>query len=173
MFTAHGPWPLYSHPSDIERRPVHFGSPRLLSAPLLSTAARLIFFARREVTPIGIPDNLPVDRAAAGGDIIPTQGDIAEVNATTHAALPRRTRAGWAQALDDAQWKMEMRGVSDELVRAPSARWDQDFGRLFAYNPWDAPRIRGDVYRPGSMSGKWGGRMLVRSPPRTVRTARG
>lgn len=162
LITAHGPWPLYRHPADIEQRPVHFNSARSLSPPLLSTAARLLFFSRREVTPMGIPPNLPVDRAAAGDAIIPTQADVREVNAATHAALPYRAPPGWAHGLSGTDWYMEMRGVMDGLVRAPSARWDQDFARLFAFDPWDSPIIRGVAYNPGSMAGTWAGRMLVR-----------
>lgn len=167
LATAHGPWPSYRLPEEVERRPYHFGHQRSLSTPLLSTAARLIYFARREIIAMGIPPNLPLNRAAAGDQIIPTQEDIHEVNASTHAALPRRASSDWVHSLSDSEWHAEMRGVLDENVRAPSSRWDQDFARLHAFDPWDMPNIRGVPYRPGCMAGRWAGRMLVSNPPPT------
>lgn len=106
--------------------------------PLISPAARLLYFARRELLPFGIPPHLPLTRAhAERTEIGPTQEDIREFNT----------------------------GVCARLVDpdGPSVQNDCDWTRLRTCRDAtdvDQPRL-GRVYVPGSLSGLFVGRMLV------------
>ncbi|KAG1859846.1 hypothetical protein F4604DRAFT_2036763, partial [Suillus subluteus] len=84
IIPAHGPFPLYR--AD-QFHTTHFYDRADLDIgiPLASTAAKLIFFSRRQTTPIGIPIHLPLTRQHAiqlgfGDQIGPTQEDVHELN---------------------------------------------------------------------------------------------
>ncbi|KAG7451963.1 uncharacterized protein BT62DRAFT_926163 [Guyanagaster necrorhizus] len=82
--TAHGPYPVYLSPSRVWSQ-VHFSRRICLTCPLVTTAAKLLFFTRRELYPYGMNYSLPRNRSEAisrglGGQIGPTQEDIHEMN---------------------------------------------------------------------------------------------
>ncbi|KAK0234015.1 hypothetical protein IW262DRAFT_127548 [Armillaria fumosa] len=79
--TPHGPYPVYLSPSRVWSQ-VHFSRRISLTCPLVTTAAKLLFFSRREMNPYGMNSNLPRNRSEAiarglGG---PTQEDVEEMN---------------------------------------------------------------------------------------------
>ncbi|KAK0466125.1 uncharacterized protein EV420DRAFT_1509966 [Desarmillaria tabescens] len=82
--TPHGPYPVYLSPSRVWSQ-VHFSRCISLTCPLVTTAAKLLFFSRRELYPFGMNYSLPRNRSEAiarglGGQITPTQEDIEEMN---------------------------------------------------------------------------------------------
>ncbi|KAK0184609.1 hypothetical protein F5146DRAFT_987828 [Armillaria mellea] len=79
--TPHGPYPVYLSPSRVWSQ-VHFSRRISLTCPLVTTAAKLLFFSRRELLPYGMNYNLPRNRslAIANGLDGPTQEDIDEMN---------------------------------------------------------------------------------------------
>ncbi|KAK0429691.1 hypothetical protein EV421DRAFT_530932 [Armillaria borealis] len=82
--TPHGPYPVYRSPSRVWSQ-VHFSRRISLTCPLVTTAAKLLFFSRRELYPYGMNYSLPRNRSEAiarglGGHIGPTQEDIHEMN---------------------------------------------------------------------------------------------
>ncbi|KAK0209134.1 hypothetical protein DFS33DRAFT_1307866 [Desarmillaria ectypa] len=82
--TPHGPYPVYLSPSRVWSQ-VHFSRRISLTCPLVTTAAKLLFFSRRELYPYGMNYSLPRNRSEAvarglSGQIGPTQEDIHEMN---------------------------------------------------------------------------------------------
>jgi hypothetical protein len=119
---------------------------------LVTVAAKLVYFSRRETVPFGIPPHLPLNReqALAAGitEIGPNQDDILEVNAHLNKHLPEM-RPGWG-----------LENKDDPL----SKNWDSDWWRLRkCFNMYREPdRHLGTSYVPGTFTGLWQGRMLVR-----------
>ncbi|KAJ7728590.1 hypothetical protein DFH07DRAFT_998824 [Mycena maculata] len=153
IVTAHGPYPVYLDPRRAWSQ-VHFSARPTLVPPLVTVAAKLVYFSRRETVPFSIPPHLPRDRAAARAAGIthvgPNQDDIHEVNAHLNARLPE-VRLGW--------------GACDGDAEPLSARWDPDWCRLRkCFSAWRVPDARlGTPYQPGTFTGLWQGRMLIPS----------
>lgn len=131
---------------------VHFSARPAIVPPLVSVAAKLVYFSRREAVPFDIPSGLPLTRAhahAAGmTDIGPTQEDLLEFNAHLNRRLPE-IRPGWGE---------------DAIGEPLSSRWDSDWWRLrTCFDPWaDIEAGLGRRYEPGTLTGLWQGRMIVR-----------
>lgn len=150
IVTAHGPYPIYLSPSRAWSQ-VHYSSRPIMAPPLITIAAKLVYFSRRELVPFGIPPHLPLNRADAIArgrtDIGPTKEDIIEFNQHPDTKLPRR---GDAWGADDA---------SGEPLSKSS---DDDWWRLrLCSNAWVTEPRLGRVYTPGLLTGLWQGRMLV------------
>lgn len=131
---------------------VHFSARPEIVPPLISVAAKLVYFSRRETVPFDIPSGLPLTRAdacAAGiTDIGPTQEDLLEFNAHLNHRLPE-VHPGWPE------------GAAGEPL---SSSWDSDWWRIrTCFDPWaDTDAGLGRLYVPGSFTGLWQGRMIVR-----------
>ncbi|KAJ7632731.1 hypothetical protein FB45DRAFT_913313 [Roridomyces roridus] len=145
ILTAHGPYPIYLNAGPWVA--MHYNTRPPISQPLATSAAKLIYFSRRETMSFGVPPHLPLTRAdaeAAGISRGPTQEDIREVNAHLNEKLP------------------ELAAASDEPL---SKRWDNDWWRLRrCFDAWrPANRRLPSIYEPGTFTGLWQGRMLVPS----------
>ena len=79
--SSHGPYPFHCDPHLLLE---DFGRYIEFSWPLITIAAKMLYFARQEMWPIGVPAHLPIDRTHALSlgltDVRPTQADIHEVN---------------------------------------------------------------------------------------------
>ena len=64
MPSAHGPYPVYADPGRLVALP-YFGSMPAFAPPPITPAAKLLYFARREIIPFNIPPHLPRTRAEA------------------------------------------------------------------------------------------------------------
>ncbi|KAF8837626.1 hypothetical protein BDN67DRAFT_1013741 [Paxillus ammoniavirescens] len=147
FLTVHGPYPQYREGFS-RRMSLYQATDFEVGIPLASVAAKLVYFSRREVLPVGVPPHLPRTREHAlqwGFTMVtPTQEDIHELNEHKVAKLiPRVTKP-------------------EELAKcAPSARWDDDWNRLadcsYLFSPVSLKRTH---YTPGLLSGLWQGRML-------------
>lgn len=150
ILPAHGAFPLYrsgtAHTTHFyDRVDLEIG------IPLASTAAKLIFFSRRQVTPIGIPIHLPLTRQHAiqlgfGDQIGPTQEDVHELN--QHRVVKHVPATAW----DD----------DDAAVASPSSQLDDDWYRLTdCIYPMEKSSLKNTHYTYGSATGLWQGRILV------------
>lgn len=146
IIPAHGAFPLYragqAHTTHFyDRADLEIG------IPLASTAAKLIFFSRRQVTPIGIPIHLPLTRQHAiqlgfGDQIGPTQEDVHELN--QHKVVKHVPRD------------------SDFDTPTPSSQLDDDWYRLTdCIYPMEKSSLKNTHYTYGSATGLWQGRILV------------
>jgi hypothetical protein len=149
IILAHGAFPLYragvAHTTHFyDRTDLEIG------IPLASTAAKLIFFSRRQVTPIGIPIHLPLTRQHAiqlgfGDQIGPTQEDVHELN--QHKVVKHVPSTIWD---------------SDSATPAFSSQFDDDWYRLTdCIYPMEKSSLKNTLYTYGSATGLWQGRILV------------
>ncbi|KAG2066681.1 hypothetical protein BDR04DRAFT_1121022 [Suillus decipiens] len=144
IIPAHGAFPLYRSG---QAHTAHFYDRTHLEIgiPLASTAAKLIFFSRRQVTPIGIPIHLPLTRQHAiqlgfGDQIGPTQEDVHELN----------------------QHKVVKHAFWDSDSASPSSQLDDDWYRLTdCIDPMVKSSLKNTHYTYGSATGLWQGRILV------------
>ncbi|KAG1724859.1 hypothetical protein EDB19DRAFT_292975 [Suillus lakei] len=150
ILPAHGAFPLYR--SGIARTTHFYDRTDLeIGIPLASTAAKLIFFSRRQVTPIGVPIHLPLNRQHAiqlgfGDQIGPTQEDVHELN--QHNVVKHLPATAW----DDA----------DDNSLSPSSQLDDDWYRLTdCIYPMEKSSLKNAHYTYGSATGLWQGRILV------------
>jgi hypothetical protein len=154
--TAHGDYPIYRDSSDFGPRVLHSGCALTICRPLITLAAKHLYFARRELVPQACPPHAPLNRATIepGRQFVgPTHEDIAEFNAHKGAKL---YPAHGFNALDSA--------CRDS--QAPSARWDYDWERMLSCcDPWAASPFAGPVSPVGALNGLWGGRMSVSESP--------
>ncbi|KAJ7028410.1 hypothetical protein C8F04DRAFT_64024 [Mycena alexandri] len=155
IVTAHGPYPVYLNPERAWSQ-IHFSSRPVITPPLVTVAAKLVYFSRRETVPFSVPPHLPLNRehalAAGINRVGPNQDDIQEVNAHLNERLPE-ARAGWGEESAD---------VDDEPL---STYWDSDWWRLrkcFDVHR-ETDRQLGASYVPGTFTGLWQGRMLIPS----------
>ncbi|KAF7364618.1 hypothetical protein MVEN_00331000 [Mycena venus] len=152
IVTAHGPYPIYLDPERAWSQ-IHYASRPPMAPPLVTVAAKLIYFSRREAEPFGIPPHLPLTREAALAagitDVGPTQEDIREFNAHLNSRLPE-VRDGWGDSAPE---------------RPLSESWDTDWWRLRkCYDVYhETDRRLGPSYVPGTFTGLWQGRMLIPS----------
>ncbi|KAL4070309.1 hypothetical protein J3A83DRAFT_4095038 [Scleroderma citrinum] len=159
--TSHGSYPHYrdDNPAILD---LYHSSQTEIGTPLASTAAKLIYFSRKEVFPVVVPSHLPLTREHAfqlGLNMVgPTQEDVHELNAHKIAQLVEPA---------DVDWQMHVKGwermnIEDSVNKAPSARWDNDWNRLTDCNTlYRTVSLRRSHYTPGSLAGLWQGRMLV------------
>ncbi|KAJ6487202.1 hypothetical protein C8R47DRAFT_1128044 [Mycena vitilis] len=154
ILTAHGPYPLYLDPARAWSQ-IHYSARPTMAPPLITVAAKLVYFSRRETVAFSVPPHLPVDRAEALArgvtTVGPTQEDILEVNKYLNNRLPE-VRLGWGE--DDEEGGQRL-----------SEMWDADWWRLRkCFDPYSAPDpLLGACYKPGSFTGLWQGRMLIPS----------
>ncbi|KAF9011371.1 hypothetical protein BDQ17DRAFT_1346082 [Cyathus striatus] len=170
MPTHHGPYPIYPNAVVL---PHHFGSVPDISLPLITTAAKLVYFSRREVVPFGIPPHLPENREEAlqRGVEGPTKEDMREVNGYMGARMGDRVVWNWDLG------NREVHEAPLSLIPSSTSRLPpppEDYSTLFDADWWrhrlcgDAylPRpkiLPGYTYTPGSLSGQWQGRLLIPS----------
>lgn len=163
--TAHGPYPAYKPAGSRVSTHTLYRQTINVSAPLISLAAKFIYISRSEATPIHAPADWPETRAAAiaqaGGQswVRPTQADLVEFNAHK-TAVPfglgcweRTLVNGAASRMSAADW------WTQEFL---SVRFDHDWSRW--QHCFDV-RFSGPTrtpYTPGSLSGTYFGRSLVR-----------
>lgn len=189
--SAHGPYPVYpSAHRDFSQ--IHYATRPIFSPPLAAPAAKLLYFARRELRPLPIPPHFAQNRAELHArnnfEIGPTVADMHELNWSWTARLPMERAAGASDSSED--WDIPSGPTSSALLRlggsddpaspwcgkAPcssvmggkSKGWDADWWRLRLCGDLRRtdPRVRyGSVYEPGCMDGLWVGRLLVRSFP--------
>ncbi|KAF9237060.1 hypothetical protein BU15DRAFT_49217 [Melanogaster broomeanus] len=158
--TVHGIYPQYREGRSW-KTPLYEVKDLEVGVPLASVAAKLVYFSRREVSPVGVPPHLPRTREHAfqlGLTMVgPTQEDVQELNEHKIAKLVPETTWDW--------WS-KIKGYDhlrpEELAkRAPSARWDNDWSRLVDCNHLFAPiSLKRPHYTPGQLRGLWQGRML-------------
>ncbi|KXN84961.1 hypothetical protein AN958_11806 [Leucoagaricus sp. SymC.cos] len=159
--STHGPYPIYVEPQEIDHP--YFGSISQLSPPPITTAAKLLYFAHREIIPFNIPPHLPRTRAEAQPSTTPspTQEDFIEINSHRGAEFQPCITWDWDQG------HRLVNGVPDTSNYDHSVRWDPDYWRRrLCGDAWQVePKWRpGKVYVPGSMDGLWQGRLVVRFP---------
>ncbi|KIJ66590.1 hypothetical protein HYDPIDRAFT_26924 [Hydnomerulius pinastri MD-312] len=160
FLTVHGAYPKYR--DGLSRMmPLYQAAELEVGIPLASVAAKLVYFSRREVFPVGVPPHLPRTREHAlqlGLNMVgPTQEDVQELNAHKIAKLVPKSSWDWWSEIKDYD-KLS----PDELaVRAPSVKWDDDWNRLTDCNNLYTPvSLKRSHYSPGLLSGLWQGRML-------------
>jgi len=161
MPSAHGPYPVYADPGRLVALP-YFGSMPAFAPPPITPAAKLLYFARREIVPFNIPPHLPRTRAEAPASTEPhpVQEDFVEVNAHRGAAPPPSVTWDWVEGCK------RVNGVRDDTLADHSVLWDSDYWRRrLCGNAWlQNPKWRpGRVYEPGCMDGLWQGRLAVRA----------
>lgn len=169
VLTAHGPYPHYRNPSEIIYRPTHYGHSLAVGVPLLSAAAKILYFTRRQLRPFTVPNALPVNRAHAlqlnVTAIGPTQADIIECNAFKSVQYPPKTKWDWWADLTEEELALEGEGIWHHKLKANSARYDHDWARLIScIDPWSITEVRGPVFQYGSLHGLWNGRLVVNYP---------
>ncbi|OAX41019.1 hypothetical protein K503DRAFT_736495 [Rhizopogon vinicolor AM-OR11-026] len=146
---AHGNFPIYRSDRVLT---THFYDRYefKIGIPLASTAAKLIFFSRRQVTPIGVPIHLPLNREHAiqlgfADRIGPTQEDVHELNQhkVVNLATPSHDDHG-------------------PTTVSPSSTHDDDWYRLTdCIDPLEASSLKNTHYTHGSATGLWQGRLLI------------
>lgn len=166
VITAHGPYPLYREPHPFLERVEHFGRFLEFSPPLISIAAKMLYFSRREIVPIRIPTILPIDRAHAIslGDtyVHPTQADVHEVNTHQSVKIVQRPPWDYRTNMSDEETQLMDHGLWMPTLMSASAQWDNDWNRTkFCYDPWLRMPSKDATYTDGILNGLWQGRMLV------------
>lgn len=169
LSSAHGPYPIYVDPTRAEHIP-YFGAYPSLAPPPITTPAKLLYFARREIYPFRIPDGLPQTRADVPAGVIgptPTIEDFVELNSFKGAEPPLRVTWDWERGGRVVDGVLCVEGVGEgDDDDDDSVRWDSDYWRrMLCRDAWQRlPKWRpGKVYVPGSMDGLWQGRLVVRS----------
>ncbi|TFK79602.1 hypothetical protein K466DRAFT_533751, partial [Polyporus arcularius HHB13444] len=149
VLTPHGSYPQYREPRYLKHSFAHYDDHVSLAEPPIGLVAKLLYVALLEHQPQEYPsaDLLPADRAEA--DELGARGPtLADYLAFSDLRAARPPTAG------------------------PSARHDSDWDRWRAcYNPWSDKHPARPPYTPGSLSGLWGGRFLVRPSPSSVSRA--
>ena len=169
LITPHGYYPLYRDPEMLEEKFEHFGCELRIQAPLITQAAKLLYFACLETVSIPPPPGIPATRAHAVAlnlpDGIPTTEDYEEMNAHKSAQLVDVGSWDWRAELNEEQGRLEDDGVWRKDLRSTSARWDNDWQRwCYCWDPWsDRDELKGVVYTYGTLSGLWQGRAMVGS----------
>ncbi|KAF7796201.1 hypothetical protein EIP86_007375 [Pleurotus ostreatoroseus] len=92
--TAHGPYPPYRDAEMVVTQRIHYSSEITLMPPLISIAARLLYFGRSEAFSVVAGAHVPANRQEAqalGHDWVhPTRVDWDEFNAVNAARAPAR-----------------------------------------------------------------------------------
>lgn len=138
-------------------------APVIVSAALLATIVRL----EEEQNLHSLPPatmRLPPNRMAASavGAMGPTLEDVVHFHCHTRVALRKQCTTEISSSLyqDEACEEAIDKSCSTSIG---SGCYDEDWSRLVAcYDPWlrQAP-LRGPVYKVGSLSGSWAGRIVV------------
>lgn len=165
--TVHGYYPLYRKTGETKLSFTHYGSTIDVCSPSLTAAAKLLYFSRREVLRLDVPDRLPLNRAhanqlgIAGGQ---TQADLIEVNTHKGAQFLPPSDWDWKAKLTLEEFRYESDGEWKKDLKAPSVQWDNDYERIrYCWDPWSQPILKGSTYTFGCLDGLFQGRMLVRS----------
>ena len=141
--TPHGPFPKYRR-DGVEWNLPLFEHRVSLCVPLVSIAARLLYFVRRELYPFGMNPNLPATRALAPPNHTgPTLEDITELNRNRLGGTDGRgggTRVGCSLA--HSEWARLRNCLS----------------------PWCGSSAL-HMHPIGSLTGLFAGRMMVRRLP--------
>ncbi|KAF8265775.1 hypothetical protein EI94DRAFT_1734777 [Lactarius quietus] len=163
--TAHGQYPVFPSRDDPAAKVHYYDRIIRFRAPMITAAARLLYFSRREMIPLDIPSTLPVDwPTAIAQNIHPpqTQADIIEVNSHAGAQFVPPSHWDWMSELTPKQRVLEELGDWRRDLLATSAAWDSDWERsTTCWDAWAEPELKGTTYTFGSMDGLWQGRMLI------------
>lgn len=141
-----------------------FHSKTSVLIPPISAAATLLFWSRRESHPFfQIPQGMPRDRTALGGNSGLTRQDLVEFNMFKAAELRDVVHWDW-----DLGCPVSHLGDNTQQQRTegPSKQWDVDWWRIrMCQNVfWKQPRWRlGNVYKRGLLTGLWQGVYFVSS----------
>lgn len=163
--TKHGPYPHYREASETTHFFPLYGSIVDLCQPPLTSAAKLLYFSRREVLRLAVRPGMPTNRAHAnqlginGGQ---TQADLMEVNDHKGAKFLPAADWDWKDKLTDDELELVYEGVKSAALKAPSACWDDDWERSrWCWSPWSQPALKATPYTFGCMNGLFQGRILV------------
>lgn len=126
----------------------------------------MLYFSRRETVPIGVPNQLPIDRAHAislgHAHVQPTQSDVHEVNAHQSVKIIQRPPWDYMTNMSDKEIQLMDLGLWTSTLTSASAKWDNDWNRMkFCYDPWHRMPSKDATYTHGILNGLWQGRMLV------------
>ncbi len=185
--TPHGPYPVYRSPSRVWSQ-VHFSRRISLTCPLVTTAAKLLFFSRTELSPYGMNYSLPRNRSEAiarglGGHVGPTQEDIDEMN-LHRLGGPDGKHGGTklpAVAPDSSDEVSDVSRAYDSewyRLRLCTNAWADDLGdddeiwrraqlgkgmrvKTAAHEVRELRFRQAEMYLLGSLTGLWAGRMAV------------
>ena len=166
VITAHGPYPLYRETHLLIEDVKHFGRHLEFSRPLVTIAAKLLYFTRREMVPIGIPTHLPIDRDHAISlghtHVRPTQADVHEVNNYHSVSTVEHGPWDYLARMSNEEQKQFKDGLWTPTLTSASAKWDNEWNRAaFCHDPWNSMPLKGVTYTHGMLNGLWQGRMLV------------
>jgi hypothetical protein len=161
--TPHGRYPHYRDPTTTLYTRTHYGRKLRISIPLISTAAKILYFAIRQLHKFEVPDDLPRDRAHAvqiGGNMIrPTREDMNELNAHKIVQFGPTASSNLWKELTHKQMQQEDEGD----LKADSVRYDVDWQRLTScWDVWRPTLAKSPPYVIDSLEGLWQGRILVR-----------
>lgn len=165
--TPQGFYPPYRRARSFVMEHEHFGQRLRILQPSASLFAKLIYFARLEAIRFPLPTDLPEDRAAADAlgmhEPGPTREDFQVFNEHKGAPLVPKNPWDWFQKLSVEELQRENNTTWTSSLRSLSSQFDLDWNRMcFCYNPRVDPKEKGVVYSPGSITGQWLGRLLVR-----------
>lgn len=171
--TAHGIYPLYREPHKLIEDVFHYGRNLEWSKPLITIAAKMLYFAIRETIPIGIPHHLPRDRAHAlelgHTHIGPTAADVQEVNQYPSVQFVEKTEWDYHNRMSAKELEQMDGGVWTTDLTTASSYWDNDWNRsAYCFDPWLPIEPKGVTYTHGMLNGLWQGRMLVSNCPRSL-----
>ncbi|KAJ3557680.1 hypothetical protein NM688_g1340 [Phlebia brevispora] len=150
--TAHGPYPPYRDAETVVVRRNHFSIDFAMMPPLIGLAARLLYFARSEATPVVPTEGTADDRThalALGRDWVhPTRADLTEFNGLGSAKAPHLGLRNPQSPLDPSTF---------DLL---SLNFESCFQRLLdCIDPFWANLTA--PFELGSLTGDFGGRMLI------------
>ncbi|KAF8903700.1 hypothetical protein CPB84DRAFT_1961070 [Gymnopilus junonius] len=151
---------------------VHYSHRLVLSAPVVAPAAILSLVVQADTfqDSANIPgsvNRLPQNRASAiaQGRSGPTAADIIDYHLNTRPPTLKRCNPVidpcYVESLEEEELKATVQSTGGSVTH------DEDWYRLVAcYDPWvgDMP-LRGIVYKPGTLAGRWAGRLLVAYAP--------
>ncbi|KAK0205487.1 hypothetical protein DFS33DRAFT_1487557 [Desarmillaria ectypa] len=187
VLTPHGPFPIYRSTDPIWLQ-VYFTRRVEITWPLITAAAKLIYFARRERYAFDMMPTLPRDRADAIQRRMTgaTQADIIEINRNRLGGpngkdggtkLPDSVTSVGPDGIDERSQVSRLYDADWYRLRLCGNVWDNSHGdddeiwrrvklgkKMLVRRGCGTRRLkfrRGDVYTLGSLTGLWAGRMLI------------
>jgi hypothetical protein len=152
------PYPIYVKPSNLLMP--YFNARFPVSQPLITIAAKLLFVARKEMSPIRAPPHLP--QGPGPGIVGVTQEDYREINRSPGARFCRVVTWDWDTGSPKRVGGEEGDGGEiEEEGWEESKVWDSEWWRRLLCHELGGQRpkyLPGDVFKPGSMRGSWHGK---------------
>ncbi|KAF8799856.1 hypothetical protein BYT27DRAFT_6848701 [Phlegmacium glaucopus] len=154
------PYPIYIQIPPINAP--YFNARMPISAPIITIAAKLLFVARKEMSPTRAPPHLP--QGPGEGVVGITQEDYREINKNPAARLCRVVRWDWDTGCPRRVGSDGVEGSDgDEMEEGweESKVWDTEWWRRLLCGACTVQRpkyLPGDVFKLGSMRGSWHGK---------------